>query len=151
MVLHAKRGANTSFAIDDIKLTPGECKHMEDYIYTFDELENLDVNRIEPLSGGIGVFYRPKFKSLYPPNAPVHDHTTGSGGYFLFMNNKKDYNTTYQTEVVIDNLPKMPVKRAIKGRCLKFAYQIVGQAKLKVSVDDVNSNNHNYPIFSSIA
>lgn len=149
MVLNATRDANASFAIDDLKMTPGQCKPMSDYIYTFDGLENMDINRLTPLKGGIGRLADPEF--LRNATAPRQDHTTGSGGYFVFMNAKRDYNTTYRTELVIDNLDPVTIFSGFKGRCLKFAYQILGNARLRVYVDDVDASSHHYPIFETAA
>jgi len=125
---------------------------MEDYTYTMDSLDNMDLNKIQPIKNGIGRVFTPSsFNSDNYPKAPVHDHTTGSGGYFLFMNQKNDYNTSYKSELVIDNLEKSPLRRAIKGRCIKFAYQVVGNVDLEVYIDANDADYHTYATFHSAA
>ena len=110
----------------------------------------MDINNIKPIKGGIGNIEQTDAQHLASyPNAPKYDHTTGTGGYFLFMNQKSDYNTSYETDMVIDNLEKMDIKTAIKGKCIKFAYQVVGNAKLQVYIDNIDSNYHFAPIFET--
>ncbi|KAI2806772.1 hypothetical protein BLOT_008730, partial [Blomia tropicalis] len=128
-------------AIDNIDLRPMACSHLFDYVYTFDSLDTLELSRITPLNGYTGVLHYPYMTSY--PSAPKSDHTTGKGSYFLFMNKVNDMNTTYQDELVINNIPKMGFRMydAEKSRCIRFAYQSFGNASLELYVSPIESND----------
>ena len=121
---------------------------MENGLYTFETLEDLEVKHIKPLQGGIGNLVDSQHLTSYP-NAPKYDHTTRTGGYFLFMNQKSDQNTSYETELIINNLPKVDIKTVNKEKCIAFAYQAVGNAKLQVYFENFNSSSHFSPIFET--
>ena len=107
------------------------------------------MKHIKPVNHGIGNLMDTKHLPVYP-RAPKHDHTTGNGGYFLFMNQMNDQNTAYETDLIINNLPKVDFKTAFfKEKCVNFAFQIVGNADLRVFVDEVSSSLHGFPIFET--
>ena len=135
-----------TFAIDDIKLRPGRCNHQDNYVYTFDMLDGLEVFRMKPLGSIVGIVLDTSLKNIHYPYAPNKDHTTGDGSYFLFMNQA---NSELQTEfvdwLVIDNLPKMN----FDAKCVKFAFQVYENATLRVGVVSLYSNELDYAQFVS--
>lgn len=130
------------FAIDDIVVRPGKCQHKHDFVYTFaNGYEDLDVEFIQPVRGSIGQLVRPSFTHV--AGAPTIDHTTNSadGYYFLFMNRYTFAPTTY-----IDTLSMMDLEPDIGGSqsCIRFAYQKVGNASVKVFIAPINSYTYYY-------
>ena len=140
---------NGSFAIDDLQVRPGACGHVDDYVYTFDSMDNLEVSRIRPLNGYMGsIHYN---NEITFPNAPPRDHT-GTGNYFLFMNRPTDLNTTYQDWLVLNNLPAMRYEPGLaRSLCFRFAYQIYGNATLNIYLTGVDSIALYYPQFTAYA
>src|SRR5699024_1886882 len=132
---------NGSFAIDDIKVVPGACRHVDDYVYTFDSMDNIEITRVAPLNGFMGTIHYPADRSY--PKAPVRDHTSGTGSYFLFMNRATDFNTSYKDQLIISDLPAMHYTPELTNeRCFRFAYQIYGNATLNVFLSQINSNSY---------
>lgn len=148
--LKTQDAVKDSLAIDDIHLKPGFCDRLDDYVYTLDEYEDLELNRITPYNTFMGIIYRhsSNYHQDYPL-APRNDHTTGDGGYFLFMNQKNNLNTTYTDWLVVDYLPSM--KSRDPARCVKFAFMVYRNASVKVSVTPVQSNTNGAVYFQSTA
>lgn len=133
-----------TFAIDDIKLRPGKCSHLDDYVYTFDSFDDLEMYRMKPLASKMGVLYSKETKFLYP-NAPTNDHTTGDGSYLLLMNVANDLQTIYVNWLVINNLPQISSEA-----CVRFSFQVYGNVTLAVAVIPVESNSiREYSFISS--
>lgn len=132
------------FALDDIQVTPGACAHQYDYIYTFaNNFEDLDMDYVQPLTNSIGYLVTPRFG--HPPDgAPTFDHTTNSdaGTYFLFMNRYHSTANLYVDTIAILNLSQ---ERTLKHTCVRFAYQISGNATLRVFSMAVDSYNYQLP------
>lgn len=119
------------FAFDDIKVVPGLCSHQYDYTYTFSEgYEDLSVEMNKPLKSPIGEVVIPKTDKV-ASGAPAVDHSTGTanGAYFLFMNSGTSSPTTYLDTLSIMNVP---ADKTGHDTCLRFAYQLYGNATLKV-------------------
>lgn len=100
-------------------------------------LEDLQLEYIQPLLKAIGGIYTPSLDPI--PGAPGVDHTTGTskGGYFLFMNGRTHLPTAYIDTLSMTGIP--PDRRLRFGlpasySCLRFAYQISGNATLKVFI-----------------
>lgn len=125
-----------------------QCKHVDDFVYTFDSLDDLEITRVTPLNSFMGTIRYATDRTY--PNAPTKDHTTGTGGYFLFMNRATDFNTIYTDHLIMDNIPSMRYNVELsRSRCFHFAYQIKGNATLNVYMAPVNSNSFSYPIFTA--
>ncbi|OTF71156.1 MAM and LDL-receptor class A domain-containing protein, partial [Euroglyphus maynei] len=111
------------FAIDDIKVRPGQCGHHHDYVYTFTKgIEDLQIEQLQPLNST-------KMASrIYPnptdhfQNVPSFDHTTytSNGYYFLFRNSPQNFR-----EFFVDTLQMRQIPRQYNGYkiCVRFAYQ----------------------------
>lgn len=130
------------FALDDIMVRPGKCQHLHDYVYTFTSgLEDLELEYIQPLVSVIGQIYTPAYTSQ--PGAPKTDHTSGTskGSFFLFMNHYTLAPTVYMVTLSMTGIP--PDRRSfdVNGgyTCVRFAYQVTGNATLKVFVAPNNA------------
>lgn len=138
------------FAIDDIQLRPGRCVHQHDYIYTFtDGIEDLSLQRVQPIKNGDNIDQVYDCHSKRLKGVPQIDHTTNSadGSYFLFMNHKADYPTTYIDTISMLNLPRdrLPV-------CVRFAYQSAGDVKMTVYAEPFNDDDASFvsmPLWTS--
>lgn len=129
------------FALDDIVVRPGRCKHLHDYVYTFTSgYQDLELQYIQPIDRGIGELRTPK-SDHKPAGAPPVDHTSNSpnGTYFLFMNTKRAAPTTY-----IDTLALVDLPEDDAFTCVRFAYQTVGKVTLKVLVAPDNADTDAY-------
>lgn len=134
------------FALDDITVRPGFCSHQYGYTYTFtDGFEDLNVEYLQPVSAGIGKIVTPaQYKILTNVSIPATDHTTNSpfGKYFLFANRGDDVTTTYIDTLAMMNIP--PLKSG-QYLCLRFAYQLSGNATLNVYSMAVDSYQYITP------
>nr|XP_046916964.1 MAM and LDL-receptor class A domain-containing protein 1-like [Dermatophagoides farinae] len=135
----SSKGVFNSFAIDDIQIRPGRCKHLNDYTYTFTNgLDGLQLEQIQPLDEmDAYLFNFPTFDAnhqtgLFPLTIPHNDHTTFSttDGYYLgFMNKKtKKLQIDYIDRLSIENVPADVSQRS----CVRFAYKLVGNVSLSV-------------------
>ena len=130
------------FALDDIAVHTGLCKHQHDYIYSFaNGYDDLDVEFIQPVGSSIG--QRLRARSIQ--GAPTTDHTTNTadGYYFLFMNT--NYIEPLPT-VYIDTLSMTDIPRDTfeTKSCIRFAYQKYGNVTLRVFISPINANVNYY-------
>lgn len=128
------------FALDDLSVRSSYCSHQYDYTYTFtDGYEDLNVEFLQPVSASIGNIVSPA-KHTVSTSAPIPatDHTTNSptGEYFLFTNRAGDVATTYIDTIALMNIPPL---RNGQYLCLRFAYQLSGNASLNVHSMAVDS------------
>lgn len=132
LMLTTHSNLQATFAIDDIRLQPGRCPHMDGYLYTMDQMDNLQISHIEPFANQMGIFYKPStYYKFRFPNAPTKDHTTGDGGYFLFMqmppNLMKPNLYATHNWLIVDEVSD-------DTQCIQFAYQKYGNVSLSMGV-----------------
>lgn len=116
------------FALDELVVRPGKCKHLHDYVYTFaNGYQDLELEYLQPISRGIGQLVTPQ--RIQPKGAPPVDHTTNSAGgtYYLFKNDNTFLPTIYKDVLAMIELP---VDSSYS--CIRFAYQSMGNATFKV-------------------
>ena len=141
-------GQKGTFAIDDIRVRPGSCNNLNDYVYTFDSMDDLELLLLQPLDTHMGTIIDTKEGVTYP-YAPRNDHTTGDGSYFLFMNPKDNtLIADFVNWLVIDNLPPMDYY-GDESRCVRFAFQVYGNATLGVGYASIESNSVYYKFKTS--
>ncbi len=111
-------------------------------------LEDLELEFIQPLANVIGQTYKPFWSSV--PGAPPVDHTTetNKGGYFLFINRNIRAPTAYISTLAMVDIPKDTSFSTTS--CVRFAYQVVGNATLKVYVAPNNAFSYFYQYSSPI-
>ncbi|OTF83630.1 hypothetical protein BLA29_001619 [Euroglyphus maynei] len=160
--MFASKTAFISFAIDDIRIRPGRCQHLNDYSYSFTNgLDGLELEQIQPL-GEIDA-YLINFPTIdahderkqFPSGIPQEDHTTYSikDGYYLgFMNKKtKTIPMDYIDRLSIENVPADVSQRS----CVRFAHQLSGNVSLKVYwsagdyFDDENDRHNDHLLFAT--
>lgn len=128
-------GASSSslkiFALDDLKLEAGPCQGQKqyDYVYTFtDGIGDLRRFAVTPTISEMGEVQNGS--KVAAPFLPSYDHTTytSAGDYFLFYSDNHAATwTLYRTALSMKNL-----KATSRSKCLRFAYQLLGNASLAI-------------------
>lgn len=130
------------FAIDDITVKPGECRHADNYVYSFDiGLDDLELENIQPISSDAVFVYSGIDKLI--SGVPVVDHTTNTinGSYLLFKNQQHMVPTDYITTVAMLNIPG-----DFRKSCVRFAYQSKGDVTLMVHAEPSDDNSGFIPL-----
>lgn len=138
------------FAIDDITVRPGLCPHHHDYTYSFElGFEDLELERLQPLSNGIGQVYTPSDLYKRSNTVPPIDHTTNTanGSYYLFTN---DFiaSTSFVSALSITRVfQDDPNRRS----CVRFAYQMAGLGAIELRMFVIPNNANSYHFRNSSA
>ena len=113
-------------------------------------IEDLELEFIQPLTNAIGQIYTAAYGSAV--GAPPVDHTTetSKGTYFLFMNRYTRVPTTYIVTLAMTDIPPDSFSTY---SCVRFAYQVLGNATLKMYVAPNNAFStfyqHRSPVWQS--
>lgn len=101
-------------ALDDIKLSPGQCHYDSGMECDFNQYTMCGYDR-----SGDGFVVMPKYKGV--DYGPVNDHTTGDDtGFFFFFHQPVKRTNAIKGQITINNL----TATTFRPQCLKFFYQI---------------------------